>query len=50
MIMKYICNILYLLIGFILIWTTHTYVQDGDVCRTIFGCFAMWVWFWCKNR
>ena len=29
---------------------TYEYVRDGDVCRTIFGCFAIWLWFWSNNR
>ena len=26
------------------LYTIH-YVEAGDICRTIFGCFAMWVYF-----
>lgn len=24
---------------------THTAVEAGNVCKTIYGCFGLWVWF-----
>ena len=48
--MKYIAKILYVIIGLFLILYINKYVQAGDVCRTIYGCFTLWLWFWHKNN
>jgi hypothetical protein len=38
-----VCASLALAFGAVL-YTAH-YVAEGDLCRTIFGCFALWTWF-----
>ena len=47
--MKYIIPILdtiiYALLAFGLIGYTSQAVSSGDICRTIFGCFGLWIWF-----
>ena len=50
--MKYI-SIIFSIIGVIcalvlllaLLNYTHTAVEAGNVCKTIYGCFGMWLWF-----
>lgn len=42
--MKHVINIIGLVIFFSELFYTAHYVQAGDICRTIFGCFAMWTW------
>lgn len=48
--MKYVKSILYIVISLILVWGTYSHVQAGDICRTIYGCFALWLWFQLKNN
>ena len=47
--MKYILLIIRFLIyiagWFTLIWYTNNAVIDENVCKTIWGCFAMYIWF-----
>lgn len=43
--MKHIINLLGLALAFGSIFYTAYWVNAGDVCRTIFGCFALWIWF-----
>lgn len=43
--MKTLLKILYVLLGLALITATNRFVQAGDVCKTIFGCFALYIWF-----
>lgn len=50
--MKYI-SIIFSIIGAIcalvlllaLLNYTHTAVEVGNICKTIYGCFGMWLWF-----
>lgn len=39
--MKYI---IYIILGLALLGYTSHSVNAGDVCRTIYGCFGLWVW------
>lgn len=43
--MKYIINLLGLALAFGTIFYTAHYAAEGDLCRTIFGCFTLWTWF-----
>ena len=43
--MKHIINLLGLALAFGAIFYTAYWVNAGDICRTIFGCFALWTWF-----
>ena len=46
--MKYVWKILYIIFGLLLIFNTHRNVQVGDVCQTIYGCFAIWLWYYVR--
>lgn len=39
-----IAFLLYILLGFALIGYTNNAVGSGDICKTLFGCFGIWVW------
>lgn len=50
--MKYVSLILGILgaicalvVVFTLINYTHNAVESGNVCKTIYGCFGLWLWF-----
>ena len=50
--MKYISLILGIIVaicGLVLLLAlinyTHNVVEAGDVCKTIYGCFGLWIWF-----
>lgn len=43
--MKHIINLLGLALAFGVVFYTAYWVNAGDLCRTIFGCFALWTWF-----
>jgi hypothetical protein len=47
--MKHFFEILNIVIGLLLVAFTWSYVKSDDVCRTIFGCFALYAWFQFKN-
>jgi len=42
--MQYVWKILYIIVGLLLVFNTYRNVQLGDVCQTICGCFALWLW------
>lgn len=44
--MKHIINLLNLAFAFATILYTVYYVDAGDICRTIFGCTMLLMWFW----
>lgn len=37
--------VIYIAGWFTLIWYVDNAVDAGDVCKTIWGCFAMYIWF-----
>jgi len=47
--MKYVLPIIraiiYLVGWFTLIWYVNNAVEAENVCKTIWGCFAMYIWF-----
>lgn len=43
--MKTFLKILYILLGVLLLAYTNHHVQAGDICETIYGCFALYIWF-----
>ena len=47
--MKYILPIvrasIYIAGWFVLIWDVDNAVEVENVCKTIWGCFAMYIWF-----
>lgn len=47
--MKYILPIIraiiYLVGWFTLIWCVNNAVEAENVCKTIWGCFTMYIWF-----
>ena len=44
--MKHIINLLNLALAFYTIFYTIHNVDAGDICRTIFGCTMLLMWFW----
>lgn len=48
--MKYLFATINIFCVATLIILTLNGVRSGDVCRTIFGCFVLWCWFYEKNR
>lgn len=42
--MKHVFNLLSLALAFALVFYVNHYVKAGDVCRTIWGCFALLFW------
>lgn len=47
--MKHIDNIIFIIVGILLIFSTHRYANQQDICHTITGCFALYLWFKFKN-
>lgn len=43
--MKVLFKILYILLGLLILLYTDCYVNAGDICKTIYGCFALYIWF-----
>ena len=43
--MKHIINLFNLALAFVTIFYTAYYVDVGDICRTIFGCTILLMWF-----
>lgn len=39
-------NILYYALAFLTIFQTVYYVDVGDICRAVFGCTLLIMWFW----
>jgi hypothetical protein len=37
--------ILGIALGIALICYTSRAVEAGDICKTIWGCFGLWIWF-----
>ena len=48
--MKYVLSILDIIAALILVFVTASYMASEDVCGTIFGCTAIWCWFYAKNH
>lgn len=47
--MKHIGKIIFMIIGLVLVFSIHDYADQQDVCHTITGCFALYLWFQFKN-
>ncbi len=48
--MKYVWKILYIMIGLLITFNTYRNVLAGDVCQTIYGCFALWLWVYYRDK
>lgn len=47
--MRHIDKVLFVIVGLLLVCMIQHNVEQQDVCRTIQGCFALYLWFKYKN-
>ena len=48
--MKRLFSILYIVLGILLLLYIVNKVHVNDVCGTIYGCFAFWLWIYNRDR
>ena len=48
--MKYVLKILYIIFALFIIAYINHHVRADNICETIFGCFALWIWFYFRDK
>lgn len=48
--MKTFFKILYIIFALFIIAYINYHVKADNVCETIFGCFALWIWMYHRDK